>query len=95
MRNKNFIVSFILFLSMVVILASCGLQQDKVEKIIEDGVEVVLNGIEPYKIKGMPSNLHLEKEYIIDFESNDLSGLGISDITGFDVDSDGNVYLGS
>ncbi len=95
MRNNDFIGSSFLFLSIIVILVSCGSQQDKVERIIEDGVEVVLNGIEPYKIKGEPSNLNLMEEYIIDLERDDLSGLGISDITAFDVDTDGNIYLGS
>ena len=70
-------------------------KEQKVETIIEDGVEVVLNKIEPVKIKGEHPNLILIKEFVIDLERDDLAELGISDITGFDVDSEGNIYLGS
>jgi hypothetical protein len=33
-------------------LASCVGREPQVDKVIEDGVEVVLNHLEPYKIKG-------------------------------------------
>ena len=59
---------------------------------MEDGVEVVFNHLEPYKIKGVPSQLSLEEEFIIDFERNDLAGLRIEGTAGFDVDSEGNIY---
>lgn len=70
----------------------CGPKQEKVEKIIKDGVEVVFNHLEPYKIKGEPSQLSLEEEFIIDFERNDLAELRIDGTAGFDVDSEGNIY---
>ena len=39
----------------------CGAKQEKVEKIMEDGVEVVLNNIEPYRITGEPTTFNLEE----------------------------------
>lgn len=93
-RNK---MLRILFLIMLIIFAIsfCGSEQDKVERTIENGVEVILNYLEPYKIKGEPSSLDFEEDLIIDLERPDLAVLGIADITGFDVDSEGNIYLGS
>ena len=70
----------------------CGPKQEKVEKIMEDGVEVVFNHLEPYKIKGETSQLSLEEEFIIDFERDDLTELSIEGTAGFDVDSEGNIY---
>jgi len=62
---------------------------------MEDGVEVVINHLEPYKVEGEPNKLTLEEEYIIDFESEDLAEVGMTDIMGFDIDSDGNIYFWS
>lgn len=82
------------FLSLILaVFLCCGPKQDKVERIVEDGVEVVLNYLEPNKIKGKPSTLHLEEESTIDFERDDLKETGIREIIGFDVDSDGNIYF--
>jgi len=69
--------------------------QDKVKKILEDNVEVILNHVEPYHLKGEPSRLNLEKLFIIDFESADIAKIGIWNIAGFDVDSQGNIYIWS
>ena len=95
MKNKNSIFSIVLFISVFIIFVSCRQKQDKVERIVEDGVEVVINHLEPYKIKGEPSNLYIEEESIIDFERDDLAETGITDIAGFDVDSEGNTYIWS
>ena len=81
---------------LVLILAlffSCGSEQEKVEKIKEDGVEVIVNHLEPYKIKEEPSNPNLEEELIIDFEREDLKEKGVKEVLGFDVDSEGNIYF--
>jgi len=75
------------------LLFYCSPKQDEVAKIVEDGVEVVINPIEPYVIKGEPSKLTLEEEFIIDFEREDLAEIGIREVLGFDVDSDGNIFF--
>ena len=93
MKSKTKIVSIILFFLTFMMFISCGQKQDKVEKIVEDGVEVVVNHLEPYKIKGEPSHLNLDEEFIIDFEKEEFTELGMTDVLGFDVDSDGNVYF--
>jgi hypothetical protein len=60
---------------------------------MEDGVEVVVNHLEPYKLRGEPTNLILEKVFSIDTERDDIAELGLTDIGAFDVDSQGNIYL--
>lgn len=60
---------------------------------MEDGVEVVLNHIEPYKIKGESGNLLLEKEFTIDTENEDMLEIGLIDMETFYVDQDGNIYI--
>jgi hypothetical protein len=72
----------------------CGPKQQKIEKTLEDGVEVIVNHLEPYRIKGERSILSLEKELTIDTERDEIAKLGLTDIGGFfDADSKGNVYL--
>ena len=71
----------------------CGPKQEKVEKYMEDSVEVVVNHIEPYKIKGEPSTFTLEEELTIDTEKDDIAETGLTDIWSFDVDSEGYIYL--
>lgn len=71
----------------------CGTKQEKVERIIEDGVEVVINHLEPYRINGEPNTLTLEEEFTIDTERDDIAEFGVADIQDFDVDFEGNIYF--
>jgi hypothetical protein len=70
----------------------CGPKQDEVERIIEDGVEVVINHLEPYKIDGEFSTLTLIEEFAIDTEKNDVAAIGLTDLAHFDIDSEGSIY---
>jgi len=71
----------------------CGPKQDKVERIMEDGVEVVFNHIEPYRLKREPSTFTLEEEFVIDLERDDIAEIGLTEIQDFAVDSAGNIYF--
>lgn len=89
---KKLLFLFILFS----LLFHCGPGQsggEKVERIMESGVEVVINKEEPSRIKGEPSTFTLEEEFRIDTESENLAGLGIRGIDEMDVDSEGSIYL--
>lgn len=55
---------------------------------MEEGVEVVVNHVEPYKLKGEPGNLILLKVLSIDTERDDIAESGLTDIGAFDVDSE-------
>jgi hypothetical protein len=80
-------------LSIVISLViCCGPKQEKVERTIEDGVEVVINHLEPYQI-GEKSMLRLEEILKIDTEDDNISNLGIPDIYGFVVNSLGEIFI--
>lgn len=72
---------------------SCGGSRSGVEKIVENGVEVVLNRAEPVRLKGEPSTLTLEKVFAVDTEDNTTAALGVTDIYLFDVDRAGNILI--
>ncbi len=83
---------FGIFLYIVLFLLHCGPKQDKVERIVEDGVEIVINHLEPYKI-GSQSSFTLEEILTIDTEDDEIANLGIPDIFGFEVNSEGEIYI--
>jgi hypothetical protein len=57
-------------------LCACGSPTQNAEKILEDGVEVVINCLEPYKPKGQKVILELKKELSIDYSREDMANLG-------------------
>jgi hypothetical protein len=74
-------------------LSCCSFKQDKVERYMEDDVEIVVNRLKPYKIDGEPGGLILEEEFTIDTEKDGIEKIGLTDIDSFDVDSDGNIFI--
>lgn len=66
---------------------------EEIERYTEDGVEVVVNHQEPYKLAGESTRLYLEKQLTIDTESENIAETGLTDIFYFDVDTDGNIYF--
>lgn len=83
----------ILLVLALSLLYSCAPKQEKVERYMEDGVEVLANHLDPYKIEGEPSTLNLEEELTIDTEEDEIAETGLLDMETFDVDSEGNIYL--
>jgi hypothetical protein len=86
MRNK-FSIVFCLLLT-----AYCSPKQDKVEKKTENGVDVIINHLEPYHVGGAV-NLALEELFRIDTENDEIGKLGLIDIRGFDVNSGGEIFV--
>jgi hypothetical protein len=84
---------WIRLIPIFLILLHCSPQQDTVEKIMEDGVEVVINHREPYNIKGEPTSLILEEKWVIDLEDSYFAEMGLGETELFDIDSQGNIYL--
>jgi len=87
-------VAFIIILAAFAIFF-CRSQPESPKRTYEDGAEVVANGLDPYKIEAEANRLRLEKKLVIDFEDPDLAAVGIPQITSFDVDSKGNIYIWS
>ncbi|UCE40128.1 MAG: 6-bladed beta-propeller [Candidatus Aminicenantes bacterium] len=80
---------------MCLVLAMIACSSEKptqVDTVMENGVEVVLNHIEPYRLKNSSVKLSVEREFSIDFEREDLAKKGVSEILGYDVDSSGNIF---
>jgi hypothetical protein len=71
----------------------CGIKQDKIDKVMENGVEVIHNHLKPYKIKDELSNFDLEKEFSIDLSKDEIANQGLGDIFAIDVDSEGSIYI--
>jgi len=88
MMKKVILLTLIVFCFL-----SCSSKSDKIERIWEDGVEVIINHIEPYKIEGQLSELILEEEFRIDTERDEMAEIGLGDIFCFDVDSEGSIYF--
>lgn len=93
MRNNNITGRLVLYFVFFLLLASFGFKQSKVKKITEDGIDVILNYKEPYKIKGEHSALKLVNEITIDTEAITLAEAGITEVFDFCVDSEGNIYF--
>ena len=77
---------------MACLLVCCTPKQDEVERINEDGVEVVLNHREPYAISGAKT-FTVEKTLTIDTENDEIAGLGLPDISQIAVDSEGKIFV--
>ncbi|MDH5385377.1 MAG: 6-bladed beta-propeller [Candidatus Aminicenantes bacterium] len=90
MKKIYMILPLILILCFMV---SCQDEEATVKRIMEDGVEVIINHLEPHIVKGEPSTFHIEKEFVIDTEMDEIASLGLTDMGAFDVDSKGNIYL--
>ncbi len=84
--------SIIFFLAVFLIL-SCGPKKEEIERFFEDGVEIVVNHLEPSGIKGMLTDLTLEEIFRINTEKDEMAEIGLTDIWHFDVNSGGNIYL--
>lgn len=75
------------------LLSACGRQGDRVEKVMEDGVEVVINRTEPYDLPDVRSPIDLEEEMLIDLESENVLKSGLYYLDTFAVDADGDIYI--
>ena len=88
----NILRKYVLIVCCPIIFLSCGEKRDKVERNYENGVEIVLNHLEPYKTPGMRS-LVLEELFRIDSENSEIVKLGLNDIRGFEVSSGGEIFV--
>jgi len=86
-----------LFMILPLVILFCFLfgceKQEQIERFMEDGVEVIFNHVEPNKLRGEPSALILEEEFTFDTEKDEIAETGLIDIGGFNIDSEGNIYI--
>jgi len=60
---------------------------------MEDGVEVVINGIKPYQLSPSSIGLKLEKKLVIDLEDEAVTSTGLYKMDTFGIDTQGNIYI--
>jgi hypothetical protein len=82
-----------LLLSVLLFLLQCGRKGTQVEKTTENGVEVVINHLEPYSLPGVPSTLKLEEIMSIDTEKDEVVKTGLTSMESFCLDREGNIYF--
>jgi len=76
-----------------VVCVSCGGREPRVDRTFEDGVEVILNHLEPYEIKGQSSTFFLDEVLAIDLERDDLAEAGLLSGGEWDADGEGSIYV--
>jgi hypothetical protein len=74
-------------------LTGCGGKGGAVEKITENGVEVILNHLTPYRLPSRSSSLAFQEIMAVDTENDSVAKAGVTDIYLFDVDAQGNIYI--
>jgi len=77
----------------IVVGMACAGREPRIDRTFEDGVEVILNHREPYRIKGQPSTFSLDEVLVIDLERADLAEAGLMSGGEWDVDGEGNIYV--
>lgn len=82
----------LLILSICILNFLCSSNYD-VKRTYEEGVEVILNQIEPYKLKTESSSFELKTIITIDMEREDIVREGMGEAGEFDVDGEGNIYI--
>jgi hypothetical protein len=83
---------FLLLIPALAFAVNCGPNRGRIERKTENGVEVVINHKAPYP-DGKGQAMKLEKLFQIDTEKPEIRDLGIPDIFGFDVDSQGRIIV--
>jgi hypothetical protein len=83
----------ILIVFCIITTICCSKGVVTIDRTSENGVEVILNHIEPYQLPGQPTGIRLTPEFSIDFGADDIGAMGIADSTSFEVDAAGNLYF--
>lgn len=92
-KTSDFNIKILLLLFLISSICFCTQTQGKVERMDEDGVEVIVNREEPYLLDKRSEILSLEEELSIDLEDENIAAFGLTRVWGFDADSEGNIYL--
>jgi len=87
--SSRVLMSFLSLLFLLTI-SSCNSPADI---SCENGIEVVSNKAEPYKINNKRIHISLEEINVIDLENPEFLEKGMGSAGEFDVDSDGNIYI--
>lgn len=81
-----------LSLSIALFFIGCT-NQDKIERIFENGVEIIINPLKSPKLKEGWTSFKLQEDFRLDTEDNFYAEIGLSEITSFALDSEGNILF--
>jgi hypothetical protein len=73
-------------------LVGCSGTRNAIDRTWEKGVEVIINHLDPYILRGEPASFTLTREVTIDLSRDDLAAQGIGSVGEIAVDSKGNIY---
>jgi hypothetical protein len=97
MRNSNIqrdrMLSSLFLTTLLCFISVCSNDKTDAKRIRENGIAVIINRNEPNITEGKTEVLSLNEDFIIDLEADDLATLGLTDVWGFDVDSNRNIYF--
>ena len=91
-RSMGFILAF----SLIMLPLYCRNERSaetKVERTLDNGVEIIQNHLVPYVVPNEPTDFKLEEELIIDFGSSEIGEMGLAKATDFIVDEKGFIYF--
>ena len=77
----------------LILLIACGSKSPRIEKTYENGVEVILNHLEPYQILGRPLTCTVTEDVRIDLEKYECADLGLKEPDIVEADSKGNIFI--
>jgi hypothetical protein len=83
---------WILLICLILYSLGCS-SAEQINRIMENGAEVVLNHQDPYKLAGRAATFDLETVLILDTERPDIIQAGMGSAGEFDVDVVGNIYI--
>jgi hypothetical protein len=91
--RESLLRKMILLLWAVIVLMACGAKTPKIDKVYEDGVEVMLNHLEPYHLSGRPVTCALSEDVRLDLEKPENADLGLKEPDIIEADSRGNIFI--
>jgi hypothetical protein len=91
--NMSIKSKFVLFGLCVILVCWACSNAIKVDRSFENGVEMIQNHIEPYRLPGQPTGIDLTPVFSIDFGTEAIGAMGLADATDFEVDEAGNLYF--
>jgi hypothetical protein len=90
------IMKRILFVALILVsffgFASCRIGKESPEVIRENGLEIVINHRNQVSAKKI-IKFHLNSSLSINSRNDAIADIGLGEITDFDIDSEGNIYI--
>ncbi|RPI74751.1 MAG: 6-bladed beta-propeller [Desulfobacteraceae bacterium] len=90
--KKQIPIRLISLLNVLFFFVCCSVD-NKIDKIIENNTEVILNHHKPYQLPNEKSSFSLKEWFSINPENKDIQNIGLFAFDRFIVDSQSNIYI--